>query len=370
MLTLVLATLLLQGDRPNWSTENTSVFRPLVRREVAIAADGRVFIVDREHSTILAYGADGTFVRKIGTKGQGPGELMMPTWLWLAGDRLYVEDDQNATLSVFDLQGTFQKRSRLPAGDHFQKCAQGWCYGNWDSTSKNGQPNSSLFIADEGLEKTIVLHSWPTPKEATAPSGRGDGKVVLPFNPATDEPQLAVAKDGKLAFFIPQGSDDLHIFDLAAKQLVKVVKNDNPPIRFNPAWGDQKLADINQTMPEAARKVIVFQKQYPSHFPLVNDLFVLPDGSVAVKLWTAWLDKQTRFLLFDRQGKSVRSTYSDEAIGRVFGEVGNLAYLSAYDSDDEEGVLVVLPKTAVNAYVKAHPIDYRGITGDSVITMD
>lgn len=372
MLILLLSALLFQEPQPKWSTEATSVFRPLVRREVAVSPNGHVFIVDRGHSTVLAYGANGAFVRKIGSKGLGPGELTVPTWIWLAGDRLYVEDAQSRTVSVFSLDGTYQKRFILPAGNEFVKWKQGWLYGNWDTPPTAAHPTSSLFLADERLEKPGKIHSWPHPTEATSRDlqNDGNGKIVVPFNPALDKPLLVVSKDGQQAFFVPQGSDDLHIFDLANKKLVKVVKNENKPLPFNTAWGEKKLAEANANLAEPIRKLMFLKPQYPNHFPLVNDLAVLPDGTVAMKLWTAWLEKQPRHQLFDSRGKAVTSAYSDEAITRVFGEFGELAYVADYDSDEEEGKIVALPKAAVNAYVKAHPVDYHGLSGNVIITVD
>ncbi|MGD8328315.1 MAG: 6-bladed beta-propeller [Acidobacteriota bacterium] len=47
---------------------------------VAIDSDGRVYVVDTFEPFVRIFEADGTFVRQFGTRGQGPGERIMPGW--------------------------------------------------------------------------------------------------------------------------------------------------------------------------------------------------------------------------------------------------------------------------------------------------
>lgn len=57
------------------------------------AADGSMFMLDIRTEGVLAFGPDGAFRRRIGRRGEGPGELLSPWRLGLLGrDTLWVAD--------------------------------------------------------------------------------------------------------------------------------------------------------------------------------------------------------------------------------------------------------------------------------------
>lgn len=57
------------------------------------SADGSMFVLDARTEGVLAFGPDGTFRRRIGRRGEGPGELLSPWRLGLLGrDTLWVAD--------------------------------------------------------------------------------------------------------------------------------------------------------------------------------------------------------------------------------------------------------------------------------------
>ena len=66
-------------------------------------ADGSVFLIDARTDGILAFNPDGTFRRKIGRRGDGPGELLVPWRLGLLGqDTLWVVDGRRSRVNLFD----------------------------------------------------------------------------------------------------------------------------------------------------------------------------------------------------------------------------------------------------------------------------
>ena len=66
-------------------------------------ADGSVFLIDARTDAILAFNSDGTFRRKIGRSGEGPGELLAPWRLGLIGqDTLWVVDGRRPRVNLYD----------------------------------------------------------------------------------------------------------------------------------------------------------------------------------------------------------------------------------------------------------------------------
>ena len=73
-----------------------------------ILRDSVIYILDRKKSrSIYAFATDGTFLRKIGDIGQGPGEFAEPTDFSVCQDKIYVYDQFAHRLSTFTTAGKF-----------------------------------------------------------------------------------------------------------------------------------------------------------------------------------------------------------------------------------------------------------------------
>lgn len=76
----------------------------------AFAVDdaGNVYGLDMKDSKVKVFDKEGGFLRGIGKKGQGPGELEMPSGIQIIpGPKLVVEDALARRLATFTLDGTF-----------------------------------------------------------------------------------------------------------------------------------------------------------------------------------------------------------------------------------------------------------------------
>ena len=74
--------------------------------DVAMGADGSVYVLDRKAVEVREFDAEGTFVRRIGGRGQGPGEFIGPLMLAAAPDgRLLVADRALGRIEVFSRSG-------------------------------------------------------------------------------------------------------------------------------------------------------------------------------------------------------------------------------------------------------------------------
>ncbi|NBB86818.1 MAG: hypothetical protein GVY12_11460 [Bacteroidetes bacterium] len=69
---------------------------------VAVDDDGRIFVADRQGSTIRAYDAEGTYLYAVADMGEGPGEVNRPCCLAFGPEgHLWVRDDQNRRYARF-----------------------------------------------------------------------------------------------------------------------------------------------------------------------------------------------------------------------------------------------------------------------------
>ena len=84
--------------------------------QVAFDKEDNLYILDGGNHRVLVFDAKGKFVRKIGKKGGGPGELMTPVGLAVTtSDEIAVTDLGRQAVSLFKKDGTFIKN--LPLGD-------------------------------------------------------------------------------------------------------------------------------------------------------------------------------------------------------------------------------------------------------------
>jgi tripartite motif-containing protein 71 len=67
---------------------------------------GLVFVVDSNNHRVSVFSANGSFVRVIGSKGSGNGELQYPTGVAVVADHLFVTNKSHC-VSVFKHDGCF-----------------------------------------------------------------------------------------------------------------------------------------------------------------------------------------------------------------------------------------------------------------------
>jgi hypothetical protein len=82
----------------------------------AVAFDGQdnLYVLDRQNARVMVYDRTGRFLRQIGKRGQGPGELSMPLQMAVAPDgTVAVVDLGNANFSYFAPDGAFLRSTRL-----------------------------------------------------------------------------------------------------------------------------------------------------------------------------------------------------------------------------------------------------------------
>jgi len=118
--------------------------------------DDLFFICDNRTHRVLEYRMDGNkleFVRAIGKPGQGPGDLMRPTDIFVSGDTLAVHDELG--ISLFGMDGAFKQRYPLLSKSVTMLFAGGTVFSvNYDSGKKD------LILAYD--ESGKILRAFPT----------------------------------------------------------------------------------------------------------------------------------------------------------------------------------------------------------------
>lgn len=84
-------------------------------RPIALAVDAdSLYIADAMDCAIKVFTKDGRYLKSIGQKGPGPGELSFPSGVSVAGDRIVVADKLNFRIQTFDGEGKPRGAFRVP----------------------------------------------------------------------------------------------------------------------------------------------------------------------------------------------------------------------------------------------------------------
>ena len=83
-------------------------------RQAVVSGTGDIYVLDSKESHIKIFDKEGIYIRTIGKRGQGPGELDNARLISINNDRLVVTES-GRRLSFFDLDGNFQKN--IPTGE-------------------------------------------------------------------------------------------------------------------------------------------------------------------------------------------------------------------------------------------------------------
>ncbi len=81
--------------------------------EMISLLNGNILVNDQKACQILMFDKQGNFIKKIGKKGQGPGEFLNPYCMSATSELFIVGDNGNMTLQFFDLKGNYIRSLRI-----------------------------------------------------------------------------------------------------------------------------------------------------------------------------------------------------------------------------------------------------------------
>ena len=143
--------------------------------DVAVGANGRVYVVDGVNGCIKVFDADGAFQQQFGEPGSRPGQLESPTGIAIGDDgSIFVADTGNARVQLFAASGKFLRLIDLPAGEGGRKA---------DPTDVVfDRRNNYLVVVDNDNHRLLRyrLPDWEL-DAVLGTEGAGDGQFNYPF---------------------------------------------------------------------------------------------------------------------------------------------------------------------------------------------
>jgi hypothetical protein len=171
---------------PN-AAEEAQFYERAGRTEVGADAKGNIYVLDSGGPRVQVFDPQGRFVRSLGKKGEGPGEMKMPAVLAVASDgRFAIFDMGLQRISVYDQNGKLL-RDQLTPGPVQDLL--------WDDRGRlvvaMRSPDGDATEAFDASGKSVWVYR---PKGAApAPGGR---RIVLEIGNETVGSRLALASNG------------------------------------------------------------------------------------------------------------------------------------------------------------------------------
>ena len=194
-----------------------------------------LYVLDQGNSRVLVFDARGRFLRQFGKQGGGPGEFQFPGSISIDADgSIVVFDMARRGYSVFDADGTYREHIPLPQGfgmprpDEIRAHPEGGVVVRampdiTPETALSGEPMASPVyhqrFDEESQPRRIHEFTMPAPRVMSPPASGGRQIRMIGFSRPTfaAEPTWGVLPGGGLA--ISEDDDyESHVTDANGRQ--------------------------------------------------------------------------------------------------------------------------------------------------------
>jgi hypothetical protein len=280
----------------------------------ALDSQENIYVLDFDQCRIQQYDREGKYVKTIGRKGQGPGEMENPSRIFIdPQDNIYVK--QARQFKVFRTDGGFVKSIALRSSiSDFFITRQGIFFALFFQIDEKTRANAvAEYDAEGNLVKTLASYA---DEGFMATRKAGESMVTFGFS----------HEYNNSIYFCPVGpesfcygySSEYKIFFVDAKGNVKfIIKKDDDP---QPISGKEKGAIIDRyakstmvTSGQVSRGEIERGLFFPKHKPFFNQFLADDKERIYVKrLTSSVLDKEPpkeyTFDVFSREGRCLYRT--------------------------------------------------------------
>lgn len=254
-------------------------------RNFVVDDAGSFYVLDEQDSHIKAFDASGKFLRSIGRKGQGPGDLDSAYFLTLnstAGELGVLQLSQR--ISLFKTEGTFLRHLSVNDSTRAQIDSRGNIYIREKVRSKDGEwsydvKKISMFGTDLG-----VLASVP---------GQGYSGKINPFFAVST---FQVDKADNLVYGDSR-TYQLQFFNPSEGKLFKRIIREYFPVAVT---DEDKAKELKKTPPEVQARVI-----FPKYYPAFYGFFLSDLGHIFVRTWERIKDGTCIYDIFNDEGRFI-----------------------------------------------------------------
>ena len=281
-----------------------------------------IYIADLREAHIKVYDRQGQFLRTIGRKGQGPGEIIMPYYVQITShNELLVQDLGAQRLLFFSLKGDFIRQD-VRGKTRYPVLVKMDSFGNFVGILALAPPPVGGKIIQKYDQEFNVLQTIAEDEQGQrGVFDIGKTSCYCDVSPI-DHIVWGDSKEYVLYILNPQG------------QLIKKIKKDPNPLRFTER--DREIYQQNYAEPIQAG----YEIKFPNHFPSFRDIFVDEKERIFVQTYQHLEEKDKFFFfeVFDAEGRYIAKVPVEANLDRS--SIWKEGKLYTVD-EDEDGYPVV-----------------------------
>jgi hypothetical protein len=254
-----------EGDDPEKSFSEVTAF--------SVNDNGYIYALDIKDRKVKIFDDSGAYVQSIGKKGQGPGELNMPSGILISQqNELIIEDTLNRRLAFFTLEGEFIKNISL---------------ANRLGLVNLMQDSQENFLGREigldGNKMYFEIKKYDAELKPLFTLDKIEFAVPLPGTKINIMDLMSLYQfDGEGNVFYGRNQEyEIKVFDAEGNHTLSIRKDYNP-VKITQEDKDEMLDRIPNVTPGVnIKEMFEFPKQYPPY-----QFFSLDEqGKIFVRTW-------------------------------------------------------------------------------------
>jgi hypothetical protein len=279
-------------------------------REIASFVEtksGTIFLSDTTMNKLYVFDSKGRFVKTVGQKGNGPGDLYFPSFLLWHEDCVVVYEFGNRRLSYFNENGEYIKSKKMTAAGMIKKIRVLPCDNllieNLHFSQKPNTPQiCGIFLCSRDIKpiKKIYSHQISPYNMILKPQ-----KMHL-LNPYAPVVSWDITPNGNIVVGF-QGKYELDIIDPTKRNLHKITHS-IPPVKVSDNdkeifFSKLRYGDTTSSK-KGANDFVRHKTEFPEFLPPYKDVICDSDGNILVFPYVTQKAKENNYFdWFSPDGK-------------------------------------------------------------------
>lgn len=249
---------------------------------IAVDREERIYVLDYAEARVKVFDRNGHYLRAIGKKGQGPGEMASPFSISITPEEaVMIQDLNNHRIMFFSLDGNFIKS--VSTAEWIMVGSKTDSLGNIVALISNARPDKQvleLMKFDKELKPLITYRTISLPNREPV------------YNPFSPQLSWTITINDYLICGYPENYE-LEVYDPEGKPIRKIHK-DSKPVRVL----KDEIEEAKKRLPGPMRLDI------PKYHSAYRDLTADEEGRIFVRTWEKMENgKGYYFDIFDPSGK-------------------------------------------------------------------
>lgn len=284
---------------------------------------GRLYVLDPTSARVVVFEPDGTFLRTIGGRGEGPGELSRPASLAVGGaGELAVFDFGKSALVRFDSAGGAAPAQPFPfyppvgGGRHFRPSPTGVFVTAMLPGAPEGSFNHGLRHISVGDTILLTNHLFPQPGMAMYASCGGGLNLPRVF-------EMEVKWDSRRATAVAAASPDYLLTQYEGTSPVRSIRTGRAARPATEAMAREQLGEgfrinFGQGPCTIPPEEMVPERGFADVIPWVDRIALSPSGEVWVQRFEVGQGVRGAIDLFDESGAYIGTAPAETPFPLVF----------------------------------------------------